>query len=108
MKHTHNHDNAPDINKLVPVRFEFAHPTAKMVSVAGTFNNWQPEAKSLHPGDSGKWFKETALKPGTYEYRFVVDGEWIPDPKASEQVPNPFGGVNSVLKVASPDQPGKA
>jgi hypothetical protein len=29
-----------------------------------------------------------------------VDGQWICDPNASESVPNPFGGRNSILKVA--------
>ena len=49
----------------------------------------------------GNWWKETALAPGTYEYCLVVDGQWMPDPLARETVPNPFGGRNSVLKVAS-------
>lgn len=40
-----------------------------------------------------------ALAPGTYEYLFVVDGQWTPDPSALEVVPNPFGGCNSILKV---------
>ena len=47
----------------------------------------------------GRWFKELALPPGTYEYRLLVDGEWMSDPLAGETAPNPFGGVNSVLKV---------
>jgi 1,4-alpha-glucan branching enzyme len=102
MKHTHNHNNAPTISDLLPVHFEFTHPTAKQVSVAGSFNDWKPEAKSLHPGGDGKWFKETALKPGVYEYCLVVDGQWIPDPKAKESVANPFGGKNSVLRVEKP------
>ena len=44
--------------------------------------------------------KEAFLPPGNYEYCFVVDGEWIPDPLARESVPNPFGGRNSILNVA--------
>ncbi|MGO8696350.1 MAG: glycogen-binding domain-containing protein [Limisphaerales bacterium] len=71
----------------MPVRFEFTHPTASTVCVAGTF--------------TGRWWKETALVPGTYEYCLVVDGQWMPDPLARETVPNPFGGRNSVLRVAS-------
>jgi hypothetical protein len=43
MKHNHNHNNAPS-PQLVPVRFEFTNPTAKTVSLAGTFNHWQPDA----------------------------------------------------------------
>ena len=45
------------------------------------------------------WVKELALPPGVYEYRLVVDGKWLPDPQAGETAPNPFGGLNSVLKV---------
>ena len=44
--------------------------------------------------------KELALPPGRYEYRLVVDGESMPDPLVHETAPNPFGGLNSVLKVA--------
>jgi 1,4-alpha-glucan branching enzyme len=100
MKHNHNHDNAPG-PQLVPVRFEFTHPTATTVCIAGTFNHWQPEAKTLHSSGVGHWWKETSLAPGSYEYCLVVDGQWMPDPLARESVPNPFGGRNSVLKVAS-------
>jgi len=88
----------------MPVHFEFTHPTATHVSVAGCFNHWQPEAKTLHPAGGGRWQKETALAPGTYEYCFVVDGRWITDPLARDSVPNPFGGRNSILKVAESTQ----
>ena len=43
--------------------------------------------------------KELILPPGTYEYLFVADGRWLPDPLAKGAVPNPFGGVNSLLTV---------
>ena len=100
MKHNKNHDNGKGAGPgLVAVRFEFTHPTASAVSVAGCFNNWQPEAKSLHPSGGGRWLKDTILPPGSYEYCFVVDGHWIPDPSAQESVPNPYGGRNSILRV---------
>ena len=102
MKHSKNHDNGKGAApKLVPVRFEFTHPTATTVSVAGCFNKWQPETKTLHPDGGGRWLKETALPPGSYEYCFIVDGQWMPDPLAKDYVPNPFGGRNSILTVAS-------
>ena len=100
MKHNHNHGNAPS-PQLVPVRFEFTNPKATTVCIAGTFNHWQPEAKTLHSSGVGNWWKETSLAPGTYEYCLVVDGKWIPDPLARESVPNPFGGRNSILRVAT-------
>jgi 1,4-alpha-glucan branching enzyme len=101
MKHNKNHDNTLAAgSQLAPVRFEFTHPTAKTVCLAGTFNHWQPESKTLHPSAAGHWYKETILAPGRYEYCLVVDGQWMPDPMAKETVPNPFGGTNSVLTVA--------
>lgn len=101
MKHNHNHDNAPDAAQaLVSVHFELTHLTAATVCVAGTFNDWHPTTKSMHPAGSGHWMKEAFLPPGNYEYCLVVDGHWMPDPRATETVPNPFGGQNSVLHVA--------
>ena len=100
MKHNKNHDNAKSAGpQLIPVHFEFTHPTATTVCVAGCFNHWKPEAKALHPSGGGRWVKDTSLPPGTYEYCLVVDGEWMPDPLAKDYVPNPYGGRNSVLKV---------
>ena len=102
MKHNKNHDNGKSAGlQLVPVHFEFTHPTAASVCVAGTFNNWKPEAKALHPSGGGRWVKETSLPPGTYEYCLIVDGQWMPDPLAKDDVPNAFGGRNSILKVSS-------
>jgi len=48
MKHNKNHDNAKSADtQLVPVHFEFTSPTATSVCIAGTFNRWQPESKTL-------------------------------------------------------------
>jgi 1,4-alpha-glucan branching enzyme len=106
MKHSKHHDNARSEGpRLEPVRLEFTHPTASTVCVAGTFNDWHAEAKPMHPLGGGAWLKEMVLPPGNYEYCLVVDGVWMPDPLAKETVPNPFGGRNSILKVAdSPEE----
>jgi 1,4-alpha-glucan branching enzyme len=82
-----------------PVHLEFIHPSATTVCVAGNFNGWRAEATPMIPMGGGRWRKQLALPPGTFEYCLVVDGTWMPDPSAMEMVPNPFGGQNSVLKV---------
>lgn len=102
MKHSHKHDHVPSVGvQPSPVRFEYSNRMATTVFIAGTFNEWQPTAKAMHHTGDGHWLKDTVLNPGTYEYCLVVDGRWIPDPAANETVPNPFGGMNSVLRVAS-------
>jgi hypothetical protein len=83
------------------VVLEFVNPAAKKVCVAGSFNNWQPERTPLKSSGNGRWLGDLKVAPGRYEYLFVVDGQWLPDPNARESVQNPFGGKNSVLTVAA-------
>lgn len=83
------------------VSFELVRPGAKQVCVAGTFNGWKPERSPLVSLGDGKFVGDVTVDPGRYEYLFVVDGQWLPDPKAKEAVQNPFGGTNSVLTVSA-------
>jgi 1,4-alpha-glucan branching enzyme len=81
------------------VKFRLAAPDANTVTVAGTFNEWDATRTSLRRGKDGQWTTKLPLAPGRYEYRFVVDGQWLSDPNAKESVPNPHGGDNSVVVV---------
>ena len=81
------------------VHLEYTDSTAAAVCVAGTFNDWLPEVTPMVGLGDGRWIKELTLPPGVYEYRIVADGEWKADPLARDTNPNPFGGLNSVLKV---------
>lgn len=90
-----------DTPKKKLVRIEFAHPSASNVCIAGTFNDWHPCVTEMIALGSGRWAKELTLPAGTYEYRLVVDGEWMADPQAPDSAPNPFGGVNSILRVVA-------
>lgn len=74
-------------------------PQAREVAVAGGFNNWRPEATPLRDTGAGEWAVRLPLRSGRYEYRFVVDGQWVDDPRASQRVASPYGGTNSVLQV---------
>jgi len=82
------------------ISLEFLKPEAKTVLVAGTFNGWKPEHTPLTAQGNGRWVGSLAVGPGRYEYLFVVDGQWLPDPNARESVENPYGGRNSVLTVS--------
>lgn len=82
-----------------PVSFTINAPEAKAVSVAGSFNRWDPHTMALSKGINGEWSTYITLKPGQYEYRFIVDGVWKEDPAAAISLPNPYGERNSVLNV---------
>ena len=77
----------------------FFAPEAREVNVAGNFNGWRPETTPLKNTGAGKWVVRLMLRSGQYEYRFVVDGRWREDPRASQRVANPYGGFNSVLMM---------
>jgi 1,4-alpha-glucan branching enzyme len=68
------------------------------VFLAGDFNDWNPRSHRMTRRD-GAFQKKLKLAPGSYEYKFVVDGEWRTDPSAPEQRPNEFGSMNSVIHV---------
>jgi 1,4-alpha-glucan branching enzyme len=85
--------------KTKRVEFLLDMPKAVVVSVAGTFNNWDVSRNPMRKGKDGLWRCKLSAPAGRHEYRFVVDGEWISDPKAAASAPNPLGSSNSVIEV---------
>lgn len=81
------------------VTFTLAAPEARAVSVCGTFNDWGRDCHPLRKDGCGRWTLQLLMPPGTYEYRFRVDGEWTDDPACTHRVPNSFGTENCVLEV---------
>ena len=81
------------------VTFSLHAPEASQVCVAGTFNQWDPEARPLKRDKKGTWRTWTNLEPGRYEYLFVVNGQWQEDPACPEICDNNFGSSNSVLRL---------
>ena len=84
------------------VTFRFKAGPERNVRLAGTFNGWKPDKHGLRyvPSEGGHRLT-LLLPPGTYEYKFIVDGAWHLDPLCSATVPNRFGGLNNVVAVGS-------
>ncbi len=88
-----------------PLQFAIAAGTsAKSVLLSGSFNDWGNTAGNadpmLDPDGDGTWSTEKKLAAGVYQYKFVVDGKWMADASNPNQVPDGFGGSNSVIEVA--------
>jgi Glycogen recognition site of AMP-activated protein kinase len=79
--------------------FTYLAPDAKSVFVAGDFNSWNATGVSLLKKEDGTWIVSVPLEPGTYEYKFIVDDQWVEDPDNPEKKVDPFGGSNSLLVV---------
>ena len=93
------HAGTPSGPKAKKVRFFLERPGARSVFVVGSFNGWDCQRTPLAADMEGGWKIDLLLEPGRYEYRFLVDGQWLSDPNARESVQNKFGSTNSVLIV---------
>lgn len=86
------------------IEVHFRDEDASDVRIAGDFNGWIPDkgVRSLieTSGKTRVWTKVIQLPPGTYEYRFVVDGEWQEDPENPRSVTSTAGRSHSVLVVS--------
>jgi len=82
------------------VTFQIDAPGAKKVLLAGDFTDWEASARKMtkKPGRSAVFSTSLSLAPGSYEYKFIVDGEWREDP-AAESRRNSFGTRNAVITV---------
>jgi 1,4-alpha-glucan branching enzyme len=82
------------------ILFHFYAPSAKSVTISGSFNAWDTHKNRLSgPDNNGVWYIVIPLPEGRYEYLFIVDGKkWQPDPSVPE-VDDGFGGKNSVLLI---------
>jgi chromosome partitioning protein len=82
------------------VAFIIEAPENARVQIAGDFNSWMPESLHLtHSHGRPVWQKAIRLSPGLYQYKYLVDGRWVPDPTNKKAADDFFGGTNSVISV---------
>lgn len=77
------------------------HYSVNEVILTGTFNGWNEQELKMNKVPEG-WKLSAKLPPGRYEYKFIVDGEWMHDPVNKEKVKNEHMTFNSVLFVTTP------
>lgn len=67
------------------------------VAVVGDFSGWKPVKMKRRP--DGTYVRNAEVDDdGPVEYKFLVDGEWVPDPDNGQWVLNPYGSFNSVAR----------
>ena len=82
------------------ILFSYFAPDAREVMVAGDFNNWHPlNHHKLVKQESGEWKIDIPLMPGTYEYKFIVDGGWREDSANPKHRVGAHGQRNSVIEA---------
>lgn len=80
--------------------FGYMDASALNVGVAGSFNDWRPQATPMRRADDGSWSVTVELPPGAYQYLFVIDGSaWVADPAAARTLEDGFGRRNSLVVI---------
>ena len=83
----------------VTVNFKLSgYGNAHKVYVAGNFNNWVPDELQM-TRVNGSWILPYTFAAGNYQYKFIVDGNWITDP-ANPHVAREGDKTNSLLSVS--------
>ena len=86
---------------ICKVTFSVPAEEAQAVSVLGCFNEWDVEkAVKLKKLKNGT-FRGTVdlLKDDSYEFRYLVDENFVNDEHADAYVTNEFGGENAVMTL---------
>lgn len=84
--------------KKKKVVFSVLADPGSAVSVAGSFNGWDPKKNKLR-WQKNRFQASVSLDKGRYEYKFVINDVWCIDPECPEWVPNDMGTLNSVMNV---------
>ena len=80
--------------------FVYKDPKAAEVKIAGDFNEWMPDKGVMSVrSEDGTWKKIINIKPGSYQYKFCIDGEWKEDPNNPNIVCNKYGSYNSLVVI---------
>lgn len=97
-----NRPPSPFIDRtLSKIVFYFHNHDVRSVSLAGSFNGWEPNQIFFDYYGEGRWRLEIPMLPnGFYLYKFVLDGwRWIDDPENVFREPDGFNGLNSRLWI---------
>ena len=79
--------------------FNFRGPPGEAVTVAGTFNNWDPFMYELREGPAGVYTLNIPLPPGVYQYVFFHRGQRYLDPYNSRRIYAKDGSAASVIEL---------
>lgn len=82
------------------VVFTLKAPKDAVVYIAGDFTDWKPKKLTLADRRNGSlWQTAIPLRPGSYQYKYLVNDCWMPDPANDETADNGFGSANSIISV---------
>jgi hypothetical protein len=91
------------------VRVVFELPSAiwaDCIYLVGDFNDWRENDICLRQNRDGVWQAILDLPEGeTFEFRYIIDGQWNTDFQADSVWDNIYASQNSIVIATLPDAP---
>lgn len=84
------------------VTFRLHAPNANMCNVLGTFSNWDLTGGVMEKNAEGIWSRTIDVPlEGSYDYKFICDGQWVLDPGNPDYGKDPKDRYNSRFLVST-------
>ncbi len=81
------------------IEFRIYRPSARIVSLVGDFNHWNPENDLLRRGSDGIWRLRKRMPKGLYRYKYIIDGTWTADLYNSKTGSDDSGQICSIVVI---------
>ena len=90
-----------DAEPLVVHQFTYYQKGLQSISLVGEFNDWGiADSTTLTEVSPGVWTVSLRLRPGVYEYQFILNGKQRVTDPTMPQTSSDFGSPNSVVTVS--------
>lgn len=71
---------------------------AASIFLVGDFNEWNRTSHPMTQEADGRWTRTVDLEPGhAYQFRYLIDGEWMNDNQADAYAFNQYGTHNFIV-----------
>ncbi len=82
------------------VKFSFKADEAETIAILGLNSDWKNSITMSRKKDGSFSADVNLPKDSTHQFKYLVNETlWLNDPGADQEVPNEFGGSNSVIVV---------
>jgi hypothetical protein len=92
--------NTGDKPQLVTHQFTYYQKGLQSISLVGGFNDWDSDSTMMTEVSPGVWTVSLVLRPGVYEYQFILNGKQRVTDPTMPQTSSDFGSPNSVVTVS--------
>jgi AMP-activated protein kinase-like protein len=82
------------------VKFSFQADAAETIAILGLNSDWKNSVIMSRKKDGSFSADVNLPKDSTHEFKYLVnETSWVNEPEADKEVPNVFGGSNSVIVI---------